>query len=190
MSQVNDAHIPDWNEVRSALTSAAQERILILDGAMGTMIQRQKLTEENFRGERFKDWHLDVKGNNDLLNITQPQIITAIHKVANIAPIFFSRSTCSPFAFKDGNLKYGFKCKCFFLRCNVVVFCNGRLGICPVSLKFYHLNGLPVRSFTDLQNISYFYNIRCFNILALQLNTPCFASVCSERPCFKHPDSP
>lgn len=57
-----------------------KERILIIDGAMGTMIQRHKLTEADYRGERFKDWQCDVKGNNDLLNITQPQIITAIHK--------------------------------------------------------------------------------------------------------------
>jgi len=57
-----------------------KERILIIDGAMGTMIQRHKLTEADYRGERFKDWHTDVKGNNDLLNITQPQIITGIHK--------------------------------------------------------------------------------------------------------------
>lgn len=54
-------------------------RILIIDGAMGTMIQRYKLSEADYRGERFKDWHLDLKGNNDLLCITQPQIITAIH---------------------------------------------------------------------------------------------------------------
>ena len=57
-----------------------EKRILIIDGAMGTMIQRYKLTEADYRGERFKDWHCDVKGNNDLLCITQPQIITAIHK--------------------------------------------------------------------------------------------------------------
>src|ERR1700743_2762808 len=57
-----------------------QERILIIDGAMGTMIQRYKLEEEDYRGERFKNWHSDVKGNNDLLSITQPQIIEAIHK--------------------------------------------------------------------------------------------------------------
>ncbi|MEO8567526.1 MAG: homocysteine S-methyltransferase family protein [Ginsengibacter sp.] len=56
------------------------ERILIIDGAMGTMIQRYKLEEKDYRGERFKDWHTDVKGNNDLLSITQPQIIEAIHK--------------------------------------------------------------------------------------------------------------
>jgi 5-methyltetrahydrofolate--homocysteine methyltransferase len=56
------------------------ERILIIDGAMGTMIQRHKLKEEDYRGERFKDWHIDLKGNNDLLNITNPDIIAGIHK--------------------------------------------------------------------------------------------------------------
>jgi 5-methyltetrahydrofolate--homocysteine methyltransferase len=56
------------------------ERILIIDGAMGTMIQRHKLAEADYRGERFKDWPSDLKGNNDLLSITQPHIITGIHK--------------------------------------------------------------------------------------------------------------
>jgi 5-methyltetrahydrofolate--homocysteine methyltransferase len=64
------------NDIRAAL----QKRILIIDGAMGTMIQRHKLEEKDYRGERFKDWHTDVKGNNDLLSITQPDIITGIHK--------------------------------------------------------------------------------------------------------------
>lgn len=62
-----------------ALKKAANERILILDGAMGTMIQRHKLSEEDYRGERFKDWGQDVKGNNDLLTLTQPDIIKQIH---------------------------------------------------------------------------------------------------------------
>ena len=57
-----------------------QQRILIIDGAMGTMIQRHKLEEKDYRGDRFKDWHTDVKGNNDLLSITQPDIIVGIHK--------------------------------------------------------------------------------------------------------------
>ena len=57
-----------------------QQRILILDGAMGTMIQRHKLTEADYRGERFKDWPRDLKGNNDLLVITQPGIIQGIHR--------------------------------------------------------------------------------------------------------------
>jgi 5-methyltetrahydrofolate--homocysteine methyltransferase len=57
-----------------------EKRILIIDGAMGTMIQRYKLTEADYRGERFKNWASDVKGNNDLLSITQPQIIKEIHK--------------------------------------------------------------------------------------------------------------
>lgn len=56
------------------------KRILVIDGAMGTMIQRYKLTEADYRGERFKDWPSDLKGNNDLLCLTQPQIIKAIHK--------------------------------------------------------------------------------------------------------------
>ncbi len=56
------------------------KRILIIDGAMGTMIQRYKLTEADYRGERFKDWHIDVKGNSDLLCLTQPQVIETIHK--------------------------------------------------------------------------------------------------------------
>jgi 5-methyltetrahydrofolate--homocysteine methyltransferase len=57
-----------------------KERILVIDGAMGTMIQRYKLSEADYRGDRFKNWHCDVKGNNDLLNLTRPDIITAIHK--------------------------------------------------------------------------------------------------------------
>lgn len=56
-----------------------KKRILVIDGAMGTMIQRYQLTEEDFRGERFKNHPCDVRGNNDLLNITRPDIIKAIH---------------------------------------------------------------------------------------------------------------
>ena len=57
-----------------------QERILVLDGAMGTMLQRYKFTEEDFRGERFKDFPHPLKGNNDLLSLTQPQAIGDIHR--------------------------------------------------------------------------------------------------------------
>ncbi len=57
-----------------------EKRILVIDGAMGTMIQRHKLEEADYRGERFKNWASDVKGNNDLLCITQPRIIIDIHK--------------------------------------------------------------------------------------------------------------
>jgi len=56
-----------------------QQRILILDGAMGTMIQAYKFEEQDYRGDRFADWHLDVKGNNDMLVLTQPDVIKAIH---------------------------------------------------------------------------------------------------------------
>ncbi|MDH7445214.1 homocysteine S-methyltransferase family protein [Aquimarina sp. 2201CG14-23] len=58
-----------------------EERILVLDGAMGTMLQRHKYTEEDFRGERFKDWPVPVQGNNDLLSITQPEAIKEVHRL-------------------------------------------------------------------------------------------------------------
>mgnify|MGYP001759979256 FL=1 len=62
------------------LYKALNERILILDGAMGTMIQRYNFTEEDYRGERFKDWESPLKGNNDLLSLTQPEAIEEIHR--------------------------------------------------------------------------------------------------------------
>ena len=68
------------NDRIAALHAAAKKRILILDGAMGTMIQRHKLKEADYRGERFKDWPSDLKGNNDLLVLTQPGIIRGIHE--------------------------------------------------------------------------------------------------------------
>nr|WP_321245809.1 homocysteine S-methyltransferase family protein [uncultured Psychroserpens sp.] len=60
---------------------AIQKRILVLDGAMGTMLQRYNFSEEDFRGERFKDYPTSLKGNNDLLSLTQPQAIADIHKL-------------------------------------------------------------------------------------------------------------
>ncbi|MDG6774501.1 methionine synthase [Thiomicrorhabdus sp. ZW0627] len=61
------------------LKSLLQERIMVLDGAMGTMIQDKHLSEEDFRGERFADYHMDIKGNNDILVITKPDVIRDIH---------------------------------------------------------------------------------------------------------------
>src|SRR3569623_1180899 len=72
-------HLPPYNDARAALTAAAHERILVLVGAMGTMIQQLKLDEAGYRGERFKDWIKDVRGNNDLLVLTRPDAIRAIH---------------------------------------------------------------------------------------------------------------
>jgi 5-methyltetrahydrofolate--homocysteine methyltransferase len=62
------------------IKSALDRRILIIDGAMGTMIQRHNLDEAGYRGDRFKDWPSDLKGNNDLLSLTRPDIIKEIHK--------------------------------------------------------------------------------------------------------------
>jgi len=64
---------------QNKLYTVLQERILVLDGAMGTMLQRYKFSEEDFRGERFKDWESPVQGNNDLLTLTQPEAIAAVH---------------------------------------------------------------------------------------------------------------
>ena len=64
---------------RTALLAAARERILVLDGAMGTMIQGLAYDEAAFRGERFREFHRDVRGNNDLLILTQPKAIEEIH---------------------------------------------------------------------------------------------------------------
>jgi 5-methyltetrahydrofolate--homocysteine methyltransferase len=69
----------DRQQRQQALQQALKERIMILDGAMGTQIQSYQLEEADYRGERFSDYHKDIKGNNDLLSITQPQIIQAIH---------------------------------------------------------------------------------------------------------------
>jgi 5-methyltetrahydrofolate--homocysteine methyltransferase len=66
--------------ITAALHAAIQKRILIIDGAMGTMIQRYTLTESDYRGDLFKDSKHDLKGNNDLLSLTRPDIIEAIHR--------------------------------------------------------------------------------------------------------------
>ena len=64
----------------STIQQAIQQRILVLDGAMGTMLQRYKFTEEDYRGERFKDYPSSLKGNNDLLSLTQPHAIAEVHR--------------------------------------------------------------------------------------------------------------
>jgi len=63
-----------------SIKEVLKDRILVLDGAMGTMLQAYKFTEEDFRGEQFKDWKLSVKGNNDMLSITQPEAIKEVHR--------------------------------------------------------------------------------------------------------------
>ncbi|GGW73832.1 homocysteine S-methyltransferase family protein [Alteromonas halophila] len=67
------------NTTLTQLRDAAAKRVLVLDGAMGTMIQQHALSEDDYRGEAYADWHCDVKGNNDLLSVTQPELIYQIH---------------------------------------------------------------------------------------------------------------
>ena len=69
----------DSDSIESRLRNALANQILILDGAMGTMIQDHQLGETDYRGERFADWASDLKGNNDLLTLSQPDIIRQIH---------------------------------------------------------------------------------------------------------------
>ena len=76
----NPQKIAEPTDRSEELAKLLRERVLILDGAMGTMIQQRQLEEKDFRGERFADWNLDLKGNNDLLTLTQPDLITDIHR--------------------------------------------------------------------------------------------------------------
>src|SRR5699024_3949139 len=64
----------------AALTAALRERVLVIDGAMGTMIQGHQLDEAGYRGDRFADWDREVRGNSDLLSLTRPDIIRDIHR--------------------------------------------------------------------------------------------------------------
>ena len=66
--------------IHDRITACLQERILLIDGGMGTMIQSYGLKEADYRGERFADWPSDLKGNNDLLVLSRPQVIREIHE--------------------------------------------------------------------------------------------------------------
>lgn len=80
VTEVSEAE-RDWRpDATEALTRALEERILVIDGAMGTAIQRDRPSEAGYRGERFADWPSDLQGNNDLLTLTQPEIIEGIHR--------------------------------------------------------------------------------------------------------------
>jgi 5-methyltetrahydrofolate--homocysteine methyltransferase len=76
---LNDLNRPS-SQRGAALFALLRERIVIIDGAMGTMIQTHRLDEAGYRGGRFKSWPRDVKGNNDLLNLTRPEVVQAIHR--------------------------------------------------------------------------------------------------------------
>ena len=65
--------------IRKKLVDLLDSNIVLLDGAMGTMIQTYDLQEKDYRGDKFSDWSMDLKGNNDLLSITQPKIVEDIH---------------------------------------------------------------------------------------------------------------
>ncbi|MEQ9175955.1 MAG: homocysteine S-methyltransferase family protein, partial [Alphaproteobacteria bacterium] len=77
---MNDTSHPGREERLQVLAAALKQRILVLDGAMGTMIQSHGLSEVEFRGARFADWGQPLQGNNDLLNLTGPEVILGIHE--------------------------------------------------------------------------------------------------------------
>jgi len=95
-----------------ALRELARNKILVLDGAMGTMIQDLQLDEAAFRGERFKDFHRDVRGNNDLLILTQPRAIEDIHAeylragADIVATNTFSSTSIAQADYEMGHLAY------------------------------------------------------------------------------------
>ena len=70
------------NSIFDELTNILKSRIMVIDGAMGTMIQKHQLEEEDFRGEEFKNHPKNLKGDNDLLSLTRPEIILNIHRVS------------------------------------------------------------------------------------------------------------
>ena len=81
--------------IKQQLDEILKQRIMIIDGAMGTMIQKYKLKEEDFRGDLFQDHPKDLKGDNDLLSLTRPHIIREIHEVCfipSILNILYSRT--------------------------------------------------------------------------------------------------
>src|SRR5687768_9023843 len=78
-SEAGPSRRPTRAVLLARLEAELERRILVLDGAMGTEIQKLRLDEAAFRGERFKDWPRDLRGNNDLLNLTRPEAIEGIH---------------------------------------------------------------------------------------------------------------
>ena len=97
---------PTDSSLEAELRRLATERVLVLDGAMGTQIQDLKLSEEAFRAERFKDWPQDLKGNNDLLVLTQPDAVRDIHLAYFRAAPISSRRTASPRRDRPGRLRH------------------------------------------------------------------------------------
>ena len=102
---MTDFQLPAFTRAR-ALPGILQQRIAMLDGAMGTMIQRYKLTEAQYRGERFKDFHKDVKGNYELLSLTRPDVIRDIHEGylavdMNLSSARIARVACDKFSTPD-----------------------------------------------------------------------------------------
>ncbi len=102
----------DYSKTKDRLEQLLRQRIVIIDGAMGTTLQRYQLDEAAYRGERFKDWAQDLKGNHDLLNLTRPDLVAEVHRAyleagADIIETnTFSAQAVSLSDYKMGHLAY------------------------------------------------------------------------------------
>src|SRR5918997_109202 len=85
VDRIREVPVPEQPSLRpdatAELIALLEQRILVLDGAMGTLVQAHRLEESDYRGERFADWPTDVRGNADLLNLTAPDVVAGIHRV-------------------------------------------------------------------------------------------------------------
>ena len=99
------------NMKNTPITTVLEDRILVMDGAMGTMIQRYQLTEADYRGARWADYHMDIKGNNELLSITRPDIIKAIHEAyLEVGADIIETNTFSANAISQADYDMAFLC--------------------------------------------------------------------------------
>ncbi len=96
------------SDLTASLTQRLAQRILILDGGMGTMLQNAQLSEDDFRGERFRDWPSDLKGNNDLLALTCPDVVARIHRdYLEAGADILETNTFNQHPFIPGRLRHG-----------------------------------------------------------------------------------
>lgn len=136
-----DTYVRGTTDLEAYLRSQLSKRILIIDGAMGTMIQKHKLVEEDYRGERFADHDTNLRGNNDILNLTKPDIIRGIHKeylMAGADIVETNTFNGTSISQGDYNTVCTWECLCRMVRGSVaplvLICCHPRDVCCPSAL--------------------------------------------------------